>query len=325
VALESAVYSHGLPPGPARDLARNLTEAVEGAGATPRAAAKGNPGSARKIEPVVTTPASQQRAPGEGLGDSLRRARSDRGLSLADLEARTKIRAKYLAALEDERFEDLPPLPFARGFLHALARELDLDIDPLARRLEDAMARTAAPSIQSWRRLDGAVVPAIQPSRLRRLAGTVVVVTLVVGGALTVYFAQQLRRLSEPATLPVPPEVSTPVAAPAAAPPVEPTPGVVPPAPQPRDPRASGPPDAGVTVEVIASGRSWIRVAADDQGVFEGFMSAGEVRRWEARATITMRVGNAGAISVHANGRALGTLGRPGEVVDRTFSRGDTH
>lgn len=35
VALESAVFSHGLPPSPARDLARDLTEAVLAAGATP--------------------------------------------------------------------------------------------------------------------------------------------------------------------------------------------------------------------------------------------------------------------------------------------------
>ncbi len=274
---------------------------------------------------MVTTPSSPQRAPGEGLGDSLRRARSDRGLSLADLQARTKIRAKYLAALEDERFEDLPPLPFARGFLRALARELDLDVDPLTRRLEAAVARADLPFAQAWGRLDGAITPAVQPSRLRRLAVTVAVVALVVGAALAVYFAQQLRQLGEPAVAPVPPAVSTSVVGPATESPAEPTTAVAQPTPKPRDPREIPPADTGIRVEVIASGRSWIRVVADDQRVFEGFVGAGEVRRWDARATITMRVGNAGAVSVLANDRSLGTLGRPGEVVDRTFSKDDVH
>jgi cytoskeletal protein RodZ len=42
------------------------------------------------------------------LGDTLRDAREVRGLSLAEVERDTKIRAKYIAAFEDNKLADLP-------------------------------------------------------------------------------------------------------------------------------------------------------------------------------------------------------------------------
>ena len=60
------------------------------------------------------------------IGSSLREARLRRGLTLADAESKTKIRVKYLAALEDERFDVLPGDAYAKGFLHTYAEFLGL-------------------------------------------------------------------------------------------------------------------------------------------------------------------------------------------------------
>src|SRR5438093_13046309 len=61
------------------------------------------------------------------LGDMLREAREARGISLAEAERETKIRAKYLAALEDDDAGNLPGAVYARGFLHNYAQYLGLD------------------------------------------------------------------------------------------------------------------------------------------------------------------------------------------------------
>ena len=61
------------------------------------------------------------------IGSSLREARIRQGVDLATLEQRTKIRSKYLRALEDERFELLPAHTYVKGFLRAYADELGLD------------------------------------------------------------------------------------------------------------------------------------------------------------------------------------------------------
>ena len=42
------------------------------------------------------------------IGELLRAERENKGLSLFDVEEKTKIRAKYLQALEEENFEEIP-------------------------------------------------------------------------------------------------------------------------------------------------------------------------------------------------------------------------
>jgi cytoskeleton protein RodZ len=59
------------------------------------------------------------------LGARLREARVGRGLELVDAEAATKIRARYLLALEQERFGDVPD-GYAKTFLHTYAAYLGL-------------------------------------------------------------------------------------------------------------------------------------------------------------------------------------------------------
>ena len=64
------------------------------------------------------------------IGSSLREARTRQGLDFPELEERTKIRPKYLRALEDERFDLLPAPTYVRGFLRSYAEALGLDGQP---------------------------------------------------------------------------------------------------------------------------------------------------------------------------------------------------
>jgi cytoskeleton protein RodZ len=61
------------------------------------------------------------------IGNSLREARLRRGVDIAQAEVATKIRGKYLRALEDEQFELLPAQTYVKGFLRTYAEYLGLD------------------------------------------------------------------------------------------------------------------------------------------------------------------------------------------------------
>jgi cytoskeleton protein RodZ len=61
------------------------------------------------------------------IGDTLREARMREHLDIADVESRTKIRAKYLRALENEEFGMLPGPTFVKTFLRTYAEALGLD------------------------------------------------------------------------------------------------------------------------------------------------------------------------------------------------------
>ena len=64
---------------------------------------------------------------GEYDGARLRRARLRRGIDLGEIATKTKVNASYLAFIEEERFADLPPRVYVRGFVMACAACLGLD------------------------------------------------------------------------------------------------------------------------------------------------------------------------------------------------------
>jgi cytoskeletal protein RodZ len=61
------------------------------------------------------------------IGNSLREARVRRGIDFAQAEVATKIRGKYLRALEEEQFDTLPAETYVKGFLRTYAEYLGLD------------------------------------------------------------------------------------------------------------------------------------------------------------------------------------------------------
>jgi hypothetical protein len=61
------------------------------------------------------------------IGNSLREARYRQQLELSEVEQATKIRSRYLQALEEESFEALPAQTYVKGFLRTYADYLGLD------------------------------------------------------------------------------------------------------------------------------------------------------------------------------------------------------
>jgi hypothetical protein len=61
------------------------------------------------------------------IGNSLREARLRQQLDFPELEQQTKIRSKYLQALEDEKFDVLPAPTYVKGFLRNYADALGLE------------------------------------------------------------------------------------------------------------------------------------------------------------------------------------------------------
>ncbi|HET7588716.1 MAG TPA: helix-turn-helix transcriptional regulator [Solirubrobacterales bacterium] len=68
----------------------------------------------------------------DSVGTKLREARSRRKLSIAEVEAATKIRGRYLQAIENDDWEQLPGDTYSRAFIRTYGRFLGLDGDRLA-------------------------------------------------------------------------------------------------------------------------------------------------------------------------------------------------
>src|SRR5271169_3951349 len=61
------------------------------------------------------------------IGETLRDARMRAHIDVSEIEAKTKIRAKYLRALENEDWDLLPGPTFVKSFLRTYAQALGLD------------------------------------------------------------------------------------------------------------------------------------------------------------------------------------------------------
>lgn len=80
------------------------------------------------------------------IGQQLAEQRRRRSLSLADCEDATKIRAKFLAALEDDHLDTLPDPAYGRIFLRDYARFLGLDADALVTEFDERHGALATAS-----------------------------------------------------------------------------------------------------------------------------------------------------------------------------------
>jgi cytoskeleton protein RodZ len=79
------------------------------------------------------------------IGDQLRETRMRNRIDITEVEAATKIRAKYLRALENEEWDLLPGPTFVKTFLRTYADYLGLDARNL---VEEYRARYERPSAQ---------------------------------------------------------------------------------------------------------------------------------------------------------------------------------
>ena len=137
------------------------------------------------------------------IGNSLREARLRQGLEIPRIEAETKIRGKYLRALEEEQFEVLPGDTYVKGFLRTYADYLGLDGQLY---LDEYSSRFAASE-----EIPFAQSTSTQPRRRqrRRMESNLVVVALAAIVAITVLVVVGLSGLGSDSDGDTPPPGAT--------------------------------------------------------------------------------------------------------------------
>jgi hypothetical protein len=135
------------------------------------------------------------------IGASLREARARRKLSYDQVEAETKIRAKYIRCMEDEQFDVLPSGTYVRGFLRTYADYLGLDgqlyVDEYSSRFGDL------PEERASRRRE-------RPPQRRNESSNAVLIALagIVAVGVLLLAAWKLNPSSDQPPAPMPPAVT---------------------------------------------------------------------------------------------------------------------
>jgi cytoskeletal protein RodZ len=294
-----------------------------------------------------------------GVGDRLRQRRQDRGLTLEDLAARTRIAPRVLQAIEREEFGAVPSGIFLRGHLRACARELGMDPESLVEQYRVEHQAPVAPAVND--RLEAAPEPvrpvlSVEPRLAHAAAARVPPVTeaaedasarpnrrlarvpplphvlvprastaaLVIGGVLLVALVARVARQPE-VTTPADTRVGAPAASPASASagPVGTTGSEVPGTKVPRSGAATTGTAAAAPLRVAltATRRVWVTAHADGARVIYRLLETDEQVSISGTQQVTLRVGDAGAVLASVNGGPARPLGGSGEVRTLSFGR----
>jgi len=252
----------------------------------------------------------------DSLGQMLRAAREAKGLTLEEVEKTTRIRARFLAALEAEAFDEIPSPVQVRGFLRNYAQHVGLNAEQMLAFYEQLPGRAVlAGGLPAPRPVYRPRIPQVQSRRPRWLSADVLVaavITLALAALLLwggLQWAARLRpagagpalaQATVPASATLTPEAGD---APTSAPLPSPLPAYV-----------------GVNVTVRAEQRAWMKVTVDGTEIFSGLMKPGEARDFAGQSLVEVLTGNGKGTRVIWNGRDQGTLGEVGEVVARAWT-----
>jgi len=220
------------------------------------------------------------------IGNSLREARIRQQLEFSELEQATKIRARYLRALEEESFDTLPAQTYVKGFLRTYADYLGLDgqlyVDEYNSRFGAGEEEHREPVVS--RRTSN-----VRRQHHRRLENRGVLLALAGIGAL---FALVIAawKFSDTGTERIP---NLPGATSTAKTPVTTTPG-----------KAARP--AKFLLSIRAThGNSWMQVrswSANGKDRYTGTLELGQTQPFRARK-LWINFGNPGNLSITLNGK----------------------
>jgi cytoskeletal protein RodZ len=235
------------------------------------------------------------------IGEALRSAREAQGKSLDDAAVATRIRSRYLEALEQEQFGELGGSVYAKGFLRSYAGYLGVDPAPLLEAYR-AQETPEAPLFEHAPKAIGGLKTG------RRGPNWLAVAIVCVSIILLVSLWGLLRPAPDPGDS-RPAFVTTPAPTTAAGAAAEPGPATTA-RPSPRD----------VTVTLRYAGASWTRVTADGRVAFEGTPGPNQRRTFKARRSLQVVLGYPAGVRLTVNGRDLGVPDRSGDIWRQSFT-----
>ena len=254
---------------------------------------------------------------GTSPGAMLRQLREAAGVDPALVASAMKVSLQKLDALENDRFDELPDLTFARGLASAICRAFGADPAPVLERmpLSAPGLRAQAQAVNPpFRRSGDTPAPMLQTSFSKPL---LIVVGLLLLGALALWLLPTLPvQLMSPAAEPaiaqaeaeaeaqapatVASEPAPPAEMPAGAASAEQTAPAPMAAASDADPAAAGGPDL---VAFTASAETWLTVRdAHGKQLINRALAAGETVKLNGDAPLSVTIGRKDAVTVTVRG-----------------------
>ncbi len=263
------------------------------------------------------------------IGAYLRQQREQQGLSLPDVAQKTLVRRSILEDIETGNMEALPEPVYIQGFVRRYAMALKLDGAQVAEAFP--LESAASPSRSFWRQLPSAQLRPVHlyTAYLLVIASSVQGLSWLMNRSLLQ--AAEVTRAEQATQVEQAVAQASATAAGIGSAKVGPVGQAFPVTgaslaegaadlakqlAKGEDANAAKPSDKPVQVSLTLTSQSWLRVIVDGSQAYEGVLSEGDQRTWEANQAVVVRAGNAGGVMVKFNGQPPEPMGNPGAVEE---------
>ena len=239
------------------------------------------------------------------VGDRLKAAREEKGLSLEDIAAQTRIPQRHLESIEVADWEKLPAPTYTVGFAKSYASAVGLDRSEIGDQLREEMGGQRFASSQAE------VIEAADPARTMPkwlvISAVIAVVILII--VMSMLNRRSLEQPSEAASNA--PAAVAPASQPASA---------------PAQQRAALPAPAAAAegpVVLLAIAPAWIQVTDQGKTLFEGTLQPGQSFSVPPTAAEPLlKAGKPEALKVSVGSAVAPPVGPPGKVASKVSLKG---
>jgi cytoskeletal protein RodZ len=251
----------------------------------------------------------------DSFGESLKREREMRGVTLDEISAATRISTRFLQAIEGEQWDQLPGGVFNRGFVRAVARYLGLDEENIV--AEYTLAVGDRQTVPVWTGSPPAVTP--EQPWLAWIIAAILILVLLAGGWYGVRRFRE-RRAAKRAAQQTAADIAPTKYINQATDALGAASGIATVSAQ------SAPAPVSLAAQrfelnVEARKKTNVTVVVDNDVAFDGKMKSGENQTFSATDHFQVSADNAGAVRLELNGKALAPLGPSGKEGKVTLTR----
>lgn len=240
------------------------------------------------------------------VGQKLRSERIRQGRELKPIADELKISSRYLKAIEDEDWDQLPGGFFGKSFIKQYAAALGLNPAEYERAVPQAESDPEPVVVQSvihQRKSQEITVPPLMapPSKglfdLKTWAAVGGLVMAIAAGSNLYTWFQEGRNNSSAVVFSAKSSAAS-----------EKQNG------QPLTQVAEAPKEELHSISVAATESSWLEISSEGKRLFMGLLEVGQTREFEKAQSARMVVGNAGGVVIRRSGHDIGPIGPRGQV-----------
>ena len=243
----------------------------------------------------------------ETAGSRLKKIRQERGLSLEDIQKKTRIHLNVLRAIEGDSISNLSPI-YLKGFIKIYCGCLGQDAKdfigssgqlqkpplnatvgrPIGTRMEKRSSFIKDASIKL-----GAIKPLVNLKKIIIFVALASFFIFLGINLIKFVYARPKSRLEKAKT-------SMPASVPKS---------------EAKQAKINKDLAGGFTLGIFSRGKSWISAKVDGKVVFHGVLARGRSETWQVKEKVELSLGDAGAVELQVNDQRFANLGRHGQSL----------